>query len=78
MKFLLSKPVKKVVVAEQSIDLTEITIVRVVDVYEQKIVRAFIKELREPLVLWEGAEYDAAGQWTDSDVEARVVALLGA
>ena len=25
--------------------------------------------------LWEGAAYDAAGQWTDADVQARLTAL---
>ena len=28
------------------------------------------------LVLWEGDAYDAAGQWTDADAEARIAALL--
>jgi len=30
------------------------------------------------LTLWEGAAYDAAGNYTQADVEARVLSLLGA
>lgn len=30
------------------------------------------------LTLWEGAAYDAAGDYTQADVEARVLSLLGA
>ena len=38
------------------------------------------KELRyaRPLSLWSGAAYDAAGQFSDTDVDARVQALLSA
>jgi len=55
--------------------ITELTINRVVDLPGQKIVRAFIQELDAPVVLWQGAAYDAVGQWTDSDVTARLNAL---
>ena len=30
------------------------------------------------LVLWRGEAYEAAGQYTDADIEARVLALLSA
>lgn len=30
-----------------------------------------------PLVLWQGADYDAAGDYTQAQVEARVLDLLG-
>ena len=39
------------------------------------MVRAFIEELDEPVVLWEGEAYDSIGQWTDSNVEARLAEL---
>ena len=29
------------------------------------------------MIIWKGADYDAAGQFTDSDVEARINSLLG-
>jgi hypothetical protein len=30
-----------------------------------------------PLVLWSGADYDVAGDYTQAQVEARVLELLG-
>lgn len=32
--------------------------------------------IKKILVLWEGDQYDAIGQWTDSQAEARIVELL--
>ena len=46
-----------------------------VDLPKKKIVRAFVEEIEGPITLWEGAAYDAAGQWTDSDVQARLTQL---
>jgi len=37
---------------------------------------ALIKGLNCKLSLWSGAEYDAAGQFTDNDVTERVIAAL--
>lgn len=30
----------------------------------------------KPLILWQGEEYDAIGQWTDAEAEARIKELL--
>jgi hypothetical protein len=30
-----------------------------------------------PVVIWSGADYDKAGQFTDADVDARVAKLVG-
>ena len=76
MKITLEIPVVKTIVEKQTITLTEINITRIVDRPNDKIVRAFIRELFEPLILWEGAEYDTAGQWTDVDVQNRIITLL--
>jgi hypothetical protein len=46
-----------------------------VDFPGQKKVIVHIEEANEPVVLWVGEAYDAAGQWTDSDVEARLTEL---
>ncbi len=78
MEITLSSPKKIVLQEEKSKDITKLTVSRVVDLPKQKVVRCFIEELDEPIVLWEGAAYDAAGQWTDADVEARLVALYNA
>lgn len=52
-----------------------LTIVRYVDLPQEKIVRVFTEEVRMPIVLWSGDGYDAIGQWTDADVTARLKAL---
>ena len=50
------------------------------NVVKSATVRFKDKGLRyaRPLVLWKGADYDAAGQFTDAQVDARVNELLGA
>jgi len=75
MQINLQNPKKVVLQEEKSKTISTITIERIVDLPSAKIVRCFVKELDEPVVLWEGAAYDAAGQWTDADVAARLTAL---
>jgi len=58
--------------------ITTLTVERVVDLPGQKKVRVFVKELDEPVVLWEGAAYDAIGQWTDADVTSKLTSLYNA
>jgi len=78
MKITLTSPKTVVLQPEKSKTITTLTIQRVVDLPQKKVVRAFVQELDEPIVLWEGAAYDAAGQWTDADVQARLTALYTA
>jgi hypothetical protein len=75
MIITLSTPKKVVLQEEQSKTISTITVQRVVDLPKQKVVKVFISELDEPITLWQGAEYDAAGQWTDSDVVAKLTQL---
>jgi hypothetical protein len=75
MQINLENPKKVVLQEEKSKTISTITIERIVDLPKKKMVRCFIEELDEPVVLWEGAAYDAAGQWTDADVQARLTAL---
>ena len=75
MKITLSNPKKVVLQEEKSKTVETLTVNRIVDLPKRKIVRVFVEELDEPVVLWEGAAYDAAGQWTDSDVQARLTEL---
>jgi hypothetical protein len=75
MKITLSNPKKVVLQEEKSKTVTTLTVNRVVDLPKKKIVRVFVDELDEPVVIWEGAAYDAAGQWTDTDVQARLTEL---
>jgi hypothetical protein len=75
MQINLQNPKKVVLQEEKSKTVTTLTVARIVDLPKKKVVRAFVEELDEPVVLWEGAAYDAIGQWTDSNVEARLTEL---
>jgi len=75
MKITFETPKEIVIVKELKRTFEEVTIEEVVDNPERKVVRAFTRELGQ-LVLWEGEAYDAIGQWTDTDVQARVLELL--
>ena len=78
MKITLTNPKKVVLQEEKSKTVSTLTVQRVVDLPKKKVVRVFVEELDEPVVLWEGAAYDAIGQWTDADVEARLTELYAA
>jgi hypothetical protein len=75
MQISLSNPKKVVLQEEKSKTVTTLTVSRIVDLPKKKMVRAFVEELDEPVVLWEGAAYDAVGQWTDANVQARLTEL---
>lgn len=75
MNITLSTPKKVVLQEEQSKTISTITVQRVVDLPKQKVVKVFIAELDEPVILWEGAAYDDAGQWTDADVLSKLTQL---
>ena len=75
MQINLQNPKKVVLQEEKSKTVTTLTVSRIVDLPKKKVVRAFVEELDEPVVLWEGAAYDAIGQWTDANVEARLTEL---
>jgi hypothetical protein len=42
-----------------------------------KVVQIRIKQVPRPLVLWSGAAYDAIGDYTQAQVDARITELLG-
>jgi hypothetical protein len=78
MNITLTNPKTVVLQEAKSKTITTLTVNRVVDLPKQKVVRCFVEELDEPIVLWEGAAYDAAGQYTDTDVQNRLLALYNA
>ena len=78
MVITLNSPHTIVLAEAKTKTITTLTIVRTVDLPQQKIVKAFVQEINTPIVLWEGATYDSIGQWTDTDVEARLEAIYGA
>ena len=72
MNINLNNPKKIVLQEEKSKTVSTLTVSRIVDLPKQKVVRCFIEELEEPIVLWKDAAYDAIGQWTDTDVTNRL------
>lgn len=77
MKITFETSVEVVVVKELKRTVDEITVLEVVDSPERKTVRAFTQELGV-FNLWEGAAYDAIGQWTDTDVINKITELVNA
>jgi hypothetical protein len=61
---------------QKPIALTELD-VTIIDNAKRKRCEARIRPCPFPLVLWEKAAYEAAGDYTQAQVEARVLALLG-
>ena len=75
MEINLNSPKKIVLQEEKSKTVSTLTVSRVVDLPKQKMVRCFCEEIDESITLWEGAAYEAIGQWTDADVEVRLTEL---
>lgn len=61
---------------QRPITLAELD-VTIIDHAKRKSCVAQIRPCPRPLVLWSGAAYDAAGDYTQAQVEARVLELLG-
>lgn len=61
---------------QKPITLTELDIT-ILDNAKRKSVVAQVRPCPRPLVLWEKDAYDAAGDYTQAQVEARVLELLG-
>lgn len=56
--------------------LTEVTVQRWVDRPLDKVVIAWVNEIPGPITLWSGADYDAIGNWTEAQAEAKLKAIL--
>lgn len=81
MALSLGKTVNYVVQAQTTKTLTEVTVLRWVDRAADKKVIAWVKEIPNPIVLWDETttpSYDAVGNWTEEQAQARLVALIGA
>ena len=74
MKITLDTEKEIILVKEIKTKITEITIRQVVDIAEQKTVQAYTNEIGM-IILWQGEEYDAIGQWTDTDVINKIKSL---
>jgi hypothetical protein len=67
MEIQFSTPKDVVVVKERKTTIEKITVLELADLPSKKQVTAKTFELGL-VVLWKDAEYDAIGQWTDTDV----------
>jgi hypothetical protein len=63
---------------ERKVNISEITIVRIVWIPEEKVIRARVKEKAGQIELWAGDAYDALNGVVSMDnIRARVMELLG-
>lgn len=75
MVITLNTPVEKVTRPEETKTFTELEVERIVDLPIEKKVKAFVVGFGA-VELWTGDDYDAIGQWTDTDVEDRLKVLF--
>ncbi len=47
------------------------------DYHERRLVRAILGPHCRDLILWQDDEYDAVGDWTQSQAESRIIDLKG-
>lgn len=65
----LSSSATKIIVPQQTVSFSSLTITSMVDLPSQYCVKIFTKELYKPIILWSGqTAYNAIGQWTNEDV----------
>ncbi len=76
MAIQLQSPKEIVLVAEQKQTITELNVNRWIDLPAQKKVLALVQELTHPVTLWEGDAYDAIGDWTEAQAQARLVEVV--
>jgi hypothetical protein len=75
MKIEFDKLTDIVIVKEQKNSVMSINLTSFTDNLTEKKVIAYIYEIGN-IILWEGAEYDSAGQYTEQDIYNRVKELL--
>jgi len=72
---LLNNPVS-LIVNDQQIEMSDVDIMTM-DHASRKVVLARLGPMFRPLVLWRGNDYDTAGDYTQAQVEAKILELLG-
>jgi len=76
-KMIINLPVEVVIreIPSTQIKSSKIEVLSIQDNQSQKKITANTKELGQ-ITLWESDSYDRIGQWTDSDVETRLIELF--
>jgi hypothetical protein len=72
----LPEPVTLTRVNGESVTLSRLSLI-FHDYNERRIVIAILGPHCRDLILWDGDGYDAAGDWTQSQAESRILELLG-
>jgi len=75
MKITFEDKKKYIIRPEESKEVKTVTIGQIMDNYRQKKITAITEEIGM-ITLWSGSQYDAIGQWTDTDVENRINEIL--
>jgi hypothetical protein len=63
--------------SEPDADISELTVLKIIDFPLRKMVYAEIAELSTPIVLWRDKAYDEIGQWTDEQADKILTELIG-
>jgi hypothetical protein len=74
MKVILNNPKEVIVVQERKRTITEFNIIEMYDNPNRKVIEVTTEELGR-ITLWKDADYDLAGQWTDTDVANKLKQL---
>jgi hypothetical protein len=72
---ILNSPVSLTVNNEQ-IEMSNLDIF-IMDHQSRKIVIARVAPFIQPIILWRGTDYDNIGDYTQAQVEAKILELLG-
>jgi hypothetical protein len=75
MNIKLTTEKRIVIKPEEAKLIKEVTVNSINDNYTMKRITAITKEAGS-ILLWSGSEYDAIGQWTDTDVVNRINEIL--
>lgn len=75
MKIEFQNPVTYTVIQENKITLTEVNVLKMMDLPKDKMVIVMTREAGDH-VLWKDEEYDQIGQWTDQDVANKLTEIL--
>lgn len=76
MRIELNNPTDITLEEASVVNIESITIGRMIDLPMEKKVFVFINELNRKVLLWEGDAYDEIGDWTNQDVENRLLELF--
>lgn len=75
MEITINPPKDVVVTPERKRSVSKITIIEITDNPVKKSVVAKTNEMGH-IMLWKDADYDNIGQWTDTDVQNRIIEIF--